>query len=506
MRAIIRLIYGGLQTRVTVVNTKIGGVFATLGTAQLLATKLGINVNRITDFSIIGNDIQCSISGQYALPNQAFAYNTDITYYKDYNNLMTSLAQNAIFYGCTKLTEILLKGVTDIGGANFINTLVKEFYFPDATIAPTSSFSSVYEQIVYIPLVLNLGEPSVNNNVFGSSMARGTVYLNPVLATNNAGGEDGDIVYLRGIGCSIRYVYNYIKPLAATLSNFGVINNTSIKMVDLGNSNNAIDYFEVSINGGSIRKAFVNQYLTGLTKNTNHSISITAVDMCYNKSNPLVLNVTTSNSTSAFPTTGLKSYYRLDENSGLIAFDSYGTDHLTNNNVVINKVGKITNSYQSTGGNQSLATTSGTPIVGKFTINLWVYRTATAQDYSALYDQGNFNDGTGFGIWCNTANNLSWRINQNFNHYNASTNLPLNTWTMVTVVYNGVNVKTYINAVLKQTDAMTANPNSSTKKSVFYGHNGAMFYGKENDISIHDIDKTQAEIDVMYNGGNGITL
>jgi hypothetical protein len=507
MKAIKYKIYAGLQTRVLLKNTKIGGVSATINTANLLATKLGINVARISQFTIVGSDIECSVSGNYTLPYQFFNNDNTITYFKDSDSLVTSSNAGLPFYNCANITDVILYGMTSLGNTSFgLTPKLELLYLPNTTTIPNNAFAQGNKKIFYIPLATNLGDTPSSTNVFSVGNTGSLIYCNPSLSTNNAGGENANIVYARSIGCDIRYVTNFTKPNIASVSNIGVINNNSLQFISFGTNANAIDYFEISINGGAIQKVPVNQYLTGLVKNTSYSLSVVAVDIFLNKATASVINVSTANNATAFPVTGLKSYYRLDENSGLIAYDSFGADNLTNTGVTINKAGKVTNSSLSTATGQKLASTTATPITGNFTINLWVYRTKTADQYSALYEQGLFNDNTGFGIWASSNNDLSWRINNNFNHYNASTFLALNTWVMVTVVYNGTNVKIYINSILKQTDAMTTNPTTSAKKAVFVGHDGAMFYGRQSELSIHNIELTQAQITALYNGGNGISL
>jgi len=86
-------------------NTYIGGVSATIGTASSLATKLGISVGNISNFSIVGSDIKCLITGSYGIPLNAFNANTAITYYKDNDGLVTSLGSSS-FASCTNLAEI----------------------------------------------------------------------------------------------------------------------------------------------------------------------------------------------------------------------------------------------------------------------------------------------------------------------------------------------------------------------------------------------------------------
>ncbi len=78
---------------------------------------------------------------------------------------------------------------------------------------------------------------------------------------------------------------------------------------------------------------------------------------------------------------------------------------------------------------------------------------------------------------------------------------------MVTVTYNGSNVKTYINSILKRTDAKTGTIGSTSLIRMFSRQeNDGTFVGKIDEVAIYNIALTQTEIDLLYNSGNAITL
>lgn len=114
-------------------NTFIGGVSGTINTPDLIATRLGINVNRIKAFSIIGSNIQFAVTGgTYGLPTNAFR-SSAITYFNDVDGLVLSL-NTGVFYGATSLTTVTLPNLTTIttngsgndtfGGCTLLNSLI----------------------------------------------------------------------------------------------------------------------------------------------------------------------------------------------------------------------------------------------------------------------------------------------------------------------------------------------------------------------------------------------
>ena len=476
-------------------NTEIGGVAATISTPALLATNLNIDVSRITNFSIVGSDIKCRITGSYATPISAF-YLSPLTYYTDSDNLVTHIG-NTCFSTTTQLKYIQLNGVTSVGSYIAFNSLIEEIILPNCTSVAVDGFNTSPIQKVYIPSCLNLGGTVLNNNVFSRTPTNLKIYTHPSLAINNSGNPDGDL-----IGRDVRYVTNFIVPLTPTSTNIGDIYNRYIKLIDTGSSANAIDYFEVTVNGVYKGNVKVGNYISGLEPNTSYNITLKAVDVFYNKS--VVSNnlSVSTNTTTLVPITGLISYYKLDETSGAVVNDSYGSEHLTNTGVSINQSGKIETSYLSTSVTNKLNTTSATSITGNFTINCWVFRTASNTDGATIFQQGN-NTSIGFGLYVWSDSRLYIRINGSITTITTSST-PLNTWMMLTAVYNGSNLKFYSNGILIQTTAFTTNPTASNIRSMFY--NSVQFYGKLDETSIYNTAITQTEIDILYNSGIGTTL
>jgi len=114
-------------------NTFIGGVSATITTRQLLATKLGISLSRVTSFAIDVNDIECNISGgTYGIPLNCFNGNA-ITFYDDQDGLVTSIGGRG-FYNCASLTSIKLDSVLTIANSAFYGcTAITSYVFPSVT-------------------------------------------------------------------------------------------------------------------------------------------------------------------------------------------------------------------------------------------------------------------------------------------------------------------------------------------------------------------------------------
>lgn len=283
-------------------NTFIGGVGATINTAQLLATKLAINVSRITLFSVVGNDIQCKIDGIYEIPAFCFReQGNGITYYDDKSGLVSILNSECFSgsFGTNTLQSVNFPNATSINQSFNYTTLLKKIEFLNCTSVLGAVFDFSNIEIAYFPKCNILGNTSGNNNVFSNVTKLKIIYVNPFLQTNNNGQPDGDLSFAISQGIIVRYVTNFTVPNTITTLSASTIYNSSVKLnFTPPSSTNAIDYYEVYVNGIFKHKiTSPEDYVSGLMPNTNYAITIVVVDVFYNKSAPSnPINITTTNS------------------------------------------------------------------------------------------------------------------------------------------------------------------------------------------------------------------
>lgn len=98
------------------------GVNAPIDTPWKLSQKLGISVDRITGFKVIGDDVYCKIKGTYTLPESVFGdlnsnslANQNITSFIDDDNLVSGFVGNGhTFSRCMNLQELKLNGVVSV--------------------------------------------------------------------------------------------------------------------------------------------------------------------------------------------------------------------------------------------------------------------------------------------------------------------------------------------------------------------------------------------------------
>lgn len=305
-------------------NTEIGGVASTISTPALLASKLAIDVSRIANFSIVGSNIKCRINGNYSIIASAFGSTSTITYYYDSEGLVNSFTEANTFSSCSSLYDLLFPGLSSVFGSyNFnITPMLKTIELPYLVSTSNASFaygSGTFIKKIYIPRCTSLGSSSGDNGVFSGITTGSIVYCNPALATNNAGGPDGDLAYAISQGATVRYVANYTASSPVTTLSSGTIFNTAIQLnFTPPSSTNAIDYYEVFVNGVYNKTILGSgEYITGLSVNTSYQLTIYARDIFYNKS--LVSNIVTQ-STSNY------SYTDADANASITAKSLTGAE------------------------------------------------------------------------------------------------------------------------------------------------------------------------------------
>lgn len=488
-------------------NTYIGGVASTISTPALLATKLGIDVSRISNFSIVGSDIKCRITGSYTLLSYNFNTSTVITYYDDFDGLVTSIRADTFAGPALPMTRLWMPGVTSVlNGAWFF-------------------YESIAIKTIYLPRCTSFGNTIGNDSTIAHWKATGVkMYVSSFLQTCNSGSPDGDIATLVSNGVSIVYVTNFTAPNPITNLSAGTIYNTAIQLnFTPPSSTNTIDYYECYANG--VLKNTITasgQYITGLTPNTNYNITIKAVDIFYNKSvasNSLSVS-TTNNSWDI--TTGLVSYYKLDSNSN----DSFGSNNGTDTSVsyVTGKIGNAgsfngSSSNISIADNNNLSFTNGSGVDTPFSFSFWlklnnqtdqwlVNKRGVASgtdEYQVVYYQGKLS------LWLFSSNNA------NYINCVMTSALLSSTQYYITATYDGSEttsgLKIYVNGVLQTTTntltgTYTGMPNGIVPVVIGKTGWGNLFYlnGTIDETAIYNIALTQTEIDLLYNSGNGITL
>ncbi len=203
----------------------------------------------------------------------------------------------------------------------------------------------------------------------------------------------------------------------------------------------------------------------------------------------------------------LVSYYRLEGNSN----DEKGANNGTDTSISYSSVNGKFGQGAGFGGSSYIATTAGfnTALTSNnWTIQFWAKPTsATASSFFVANDNNTgtrqFAFGYGFDISGATTTTGKFYFEKGGTPILANTGSALTTgWQLITLTYDGTNIRTYINSSLNSTTAMT--PLASSANSVYFGerqYSGAerRYTGALDDLSIFSNTLSGAEITNYYN-------
>ena len=223
-----------IQAVNTVPNTFIGGVAATIPDKATLATKLRIAESDIGYFAVFTSDIEAVINANYS--RVSFKSDTNITWFKDLDGHCLSVPD---LQGCSSLTDLVVPQATSAGNYVVRFTKITDLQLPSllqvgnprimmnmpelryVNLESLTGFiyasgSSGYDfpftdcpklESVNIPSCTNIGDSPSYTGYFRWIKKGVHFTVNSFLATNNNGGEDGDIAWLRNTkNCTITYV------------------------------------------------------------------------------------------------------------------------------------------------------------------------------------------------------------------------------------------------------------------------------------------------------------
>jgi len=471
-------------------NTYIGGVASTISTPALLASKLAIDVSRITNFSIVGSDIQCKITGSYVIPYRAFRDMT-VAYFTDSDNLVTDIASEA-FARVPNPCTLVFKGVVSLTGGFIISQSYNmTIELENCTTISNGAFGDLSNSIVYIPRCVNLGTTSLNNSVFQYSV-KSEIYCHSSLNTSNSGGVEGDLTDAISRGATVRYVTNFTAPNQVTTLVSGTVYDRAVQLnFTTPSSTNAIDYYDCWANGVLKNRITASgQHIRGLTTSTSYAFTIIAVDVFYNKS---VVSNSVSVSTNSASYLGFRTIAAYALADGIDSKNGYNGTVGSSVTFSAGKNGNGANFIQNTNSkitipyNSAFAFNNGTNDL-PFSTSTWVKFTTTTNYF--IFSKGVSNrlfeltgDSSVIKFRLASNGNISNRIEAS-----VSFSPVVGTWYNIVTTYSGNKLNTgmniYINGIFQNVTRSNFGTTylglSTANEPVYLGHlNGAAGYNME---------------------------
>jgi len=283
-------------------NLFIGGLSATITSAADLATYLSCSESDISNFAIIGDDLEAYISVPYTVNDDAFS-NLDITYFKDTENCKATGIRAFHSTVTKKLIRFSGLNIETLGGVAFYTSgnydKLKLVHLPNCTEvtyggAPSFPYNCRITRL-YLPLATTWGTTVGNNNIFGYNATYTNLYAEPTMETINGGGVEGDIAFLDSkTGSTVTYVSDFTPPGNITDLSAGTITSSSVVLnFTAPSTTNALSFYEAWVYDevNQIYKHFPYSEITasggtvtGLDANTTYKIKLAACDIYMNGS------------------------------------------------------------------------------------------------------------------------------------------------------------------------------------------------------------------------------
>ncbi len=219
---------------------------------------------------------------------------------------------------------------------------------------------------------------------------------------------------------------------------------------------------------------------------------------------------------------GLVGYWSFDVGKpNATAFDMSGNKNngtLTNMNTTTAWVGgKIGNALEFDGVNDYVNVSSNNVLnVTNYSFSTWVKFSLTPSgttDYFILEKGTSGANTVNFYLWMDSNGSISGAgvpqyvfgfrnsADTSFQDHFYSITPSANTWVYLTVVYDGANIKLYINGVLVKSDTETATPNTSGTQPLYVGSSrtpGSFFPGSIDEVRVYNRALSPDEIKRLY--------
>lgn len=239
-----------LKNDLPLYNIFIGGVSAIVPDIASLATRFNIPESSISNFTIVGTNVFCRINIDFNLPPNCFQNVGALTYLiaseGNITSIGTSLTGNDFqLFGTPNCNHVISEKVLCCGRQAMQNNGERRPYYPLLYRLGNVTFRAHTIDRGYFP---SLTEVHVNAFDTVNNRAGQKIYVNPYLATSNAGGVDPGIQNFITRGGTVIWVMNFNKPGKVTglsVSTAGVVTLTP------PSSLNTLDFYEVQIDDGT---------------------------------------------------------------------------------------------------------------------------------------------------------------------------------------------------------------------------------------------------------------
>jgi hypothetical protein len=200
---------------------------------------------------------------------------------------------------------------------------------------------------------------------------------------------------------------------------------------------------------------------------------------------------------SSYPFCGNANDVSGNSNNGTVIGATLTTDRFNN----------VDSAYNFNGTDQYIQVLNNPTFnnLTNFSFSTWIYWQNSTWPYDYVFKKGNYNNYAPFQLSANADSTCSFWVHSSSNNATATSTdkLQINTWYNVTGVYDGLDLKLYINSIEVAT-APFSDTLLNNNQDLFIGCDGGVqgfFKGKIDDVHFFKCALSQTEIDSLYNEG-----
>ncbi|MFA6005801.1 MAG: DUF2341 domain-containing protein [Patescibacteria group bacterium] len=204
---------------------------------------------------------------------------------------------------------------------------------------------------------------------------------------------------------------------------------------------------------------------------------------------------------------GLVGYWKMDENTGTTVADTSGNGGTMTftGNAPSWVVGKYGSAIRYNGTNSLATVPNSTPlnITGNaITLSAWVYLTAYPASYGVIYQKDGYADG--YRMMIASTGQIYSDMKASERSMSSTGTVPLNTWTLVNVTYDGAKMYTYINGASAGSLSVTPGNLTGTTASISFGLTEyPPITGSIDEARVYNRALSASEVSSLYNFAPG---
>ena len=302
---------------------------------------------------------------------------------------------------------------------------------------------------------------------------------------------------------STNEVILYINGAYSNSSTFAIDETTNNAGLWFGRENSTTVYSPFN---GIIDDARVyNRVLTAAEIKTMYSEGETQINSSQNK----------LNGTLDTGLVGLWSFNGLDYNSASTTaevLDRSGQGNNGDNSGATRAIGKVGQALSFDGSDDyvNVGDPTALRLTSAGTASAWIYPTAyaPASGWRVILNKGNWGGGLNYySIYfqnsCSCVRFDTGSASATFGISVSQTYVPLNTWSNVTITFDGSNTRAYVNGVDRGSASMTGNPDTSGSNFYIGSPSGgaSFFQGKIDETRVYSRALSADEVKQLYNAG-----